>query len=263
MLKKIYTKFKDEGLKMDNQKYIIGGVIGLVAVVVIVGLLMGGFKSSKFNQEVSTDDPVNIVLDFYEPWLAAVQSTSTNPYQLRLGDNPLLSESLRERLLSMEETPQDEVDPVLCQTTVPTGISARPIDERADTTQVLVMSRDEGALEQAVITLTKHNDGWYMEDILCSPGEFAPDREFSFEMEGFLLKSVEPPLDPTYWHLVFEMDGVQGHVVPLYFSTESMCTNLDGEESVCFPDEFTEPSKVFVSGQMAERGLQVNKVEFK
>ncbi|MDP3953617.1 MAG: hypothetical protein Q8P99_02255 [bacterium] len=245
------------------RKYIIGGVLGLVVIAVIVGLYLRGFKSSGSRQEVSTADPVDIVLDFYEPWLAAVRATDTNPYQLGLAKAPLLSKTLRERLLSAEGASQDGLDPVLCQTTVPTQISARPVTESADTAKVLVMSREEGALEQAIVTLLKHNDGWYIDDILCSPGEFPPEREFSFQMEGFLLKSVEPPLDSQYWHLVFEENNQQGHVVPLFFDTDSTCINLDGHESVCSPEQFTEPSKALVSGEMTELGVQVKRLEFK
>jgi len=242
--------------------YFIGGALGLVIIAVIVALSLGGPISSGPKQEVSMNEPVDIVLDFYGSWLSAAQATSTDPYQLRVADEPLLSKTLRERLLDMKEAPQDGVDPVLCQTTVPTQISALPVYERDETAQFLVMSREEGALEQAIITLTKQGEGWYIEDILCSPGEFPPEREFSFQMEGFLLKSVPPPLNPEYWHIVFEENN-ETHVAPLYFSAESICTNLDGGESVCSPQQFSEPSRALVSGQMTERGVDVNKLELK
>lgn len=249
-------------LYAKNRMYFIGGALVLIAVVVVVALSMGGGVSNESKQEVSTDEPVDIVLDFYGPWLSAVQDANTDPYQLKLADEPLLSETLRERLLSMNETPQGEPDPVLCQTTVPTQISARPVYERADEAQILIMSRDEGALEQAIVTLTKQGEGWYINDILCSPGEFPEDREFSFQQEGVLLKNVPPPLNPEYWHIVFE-ENSDTHVAPLYFSTDSICTSSDGAQSVCSPEQFSETSRISVSGQMTERGVDVKKLELK
>ncbi|MCR4260847.1 MAG: YbjP/YqhG family protein [Candidatus Colwellbacteria bacterium] len=249
--------------RVNYRIYIISGALGLIVIVVIGSLLLGNFISSESRQEVSTADPVDIVLDFYESWLSAAQATDTDPYQLGLAKEPLLSKTLRERLLGAGEVSQDELDPVLCQTRVPSGISARPVYEKTDKAQVLVMSREQGALEQAIVTLTRNNDGWYIDDILCSPGEFPPDREFSFQKEGFLLKSVEPPLDSRYWHLVFEENNEQGHVVPLFFDIESVCINLDGQESACFPEQFTEPLKALVSGEMNELGVLVKRLEFK
>lgn len=243
---------------MKYRIHIIGGVIALAAIIVIASLLIGGFR-----QEVSTDDPVNIVLDFYEPWLAAVQATSTDPYQSELAKNPLLSKELRARLSDAEGAPQDGLDPVLCQTTVPSRIFALLVSERADIAEVLVMSREEGALEQAIITLMKHNGGWYIDSILCSPGEFAPEKEFSFQMEGSLTKDVNSPFDPQYWHLVFEENNEQGHIVPLFFDADSTCINSDGQESVCSSEQFTESSEAFVSGELTELGVEVKRLELR
>jgi hypothetical protein len=102
------------------------------------------------------------------------------------------------------------------------------------------------------------NGGWYIDNIQCSFGEFAEEKEFSFEKEGFLLKnSVPSPYNSKNWHLVFAENGQDGHVVPLFFDSESQCTDLDGNKSVCKPDQFTETTGVFIRGQMTERGVSV------
>jgi hypothetical protein len=201
---------------------------------------------------------VDIVHDLYGPWLKAAQSTTTNPYQEGLGKSPFLSKELRERL----EVPQGGLDPVLCQTVIPAKISMRTVYEGADKTEILVTAKKPAtSTEQAIFTLLPLDGGWYINSIRCSPGEFAPDSEFSFDREGQLMKKVSPPLDPQYWHLVFEEDGQTGHYAPLFFSTGSMCHALDGSTAVCNPDTFIEASKAHVQGQMTEKGVEVKRIE--
>jgi len=249
---------------MTRQKLIVGGVLGLVVIAVLVGLFVKGRGGlSVAEQVVSTSDPANTVLDFYDPWLTAVQATSTDPYQAGLADAPILSPELRTRLADAREQSEGGLDPVLCQTKVPEQISARPVYQNDAGAQLLVRSSEKGWSEQAVVTLVRHNDGWYIADISCSSGESAPEREFSFEREGYLLKSVVAPLDPRYWHLVFEEGGQQGHVAPLFFDAESMCITTAGTESVCLPDQFVEPSKAFVRGQLSESGVEVKRLELR
>lgn len=247
---------------MKNRTLILGGIVALIAIILVAWLfLRDGSVAGVTKQEVSTSNPLDIVFDFYEPWLAALHSKSTDPYQEGLADNPLLSKELRERIKDSKDHSDTEPDPVVCQTIIPAQISARPINQSDENTQILVMSREKGHTEQAIVTLLKLNDGWYISDIMCSPGEFAPEREFSFEMEGYLLKSVVPPLDSRNWHLVFEQNGVKGHVVPLFFGAESTCVKDGGTESVCAPDTFVEPSKAMVHGQMTEAGVEVKRLE--
>ncbi|MEX2054348.1 MAG: DUF3828 domain-containing protein [Candidatus Colwellbacteria bacterium] len=236
--------------------------ISIAVVVVVIAVIAFFVFKGADKQEVSIGDPVNIVLDFYEPWLSAVQATSTDPYASGLAQTPILSKELRTRLTNASGQPETELDPVLCQTTIPTGISARPIYEREGDAKVLVMSTEEGALEQAVVELIRHKGGWYINDIVCSPGEFDPPREFSFEREGHLLKGGIPsPYDSKHWHLVFEEDGQPGHVAPLFFGPESMCQDLDGNTSVCNPDQLMETSKASVRGEMTELGVEVKRLE--
>jgi len=80
--------------------------------------------------------------------------------------------------------------------------------------------------------------------------------------EGNLLKSVPPPYDPNYWHLVYAQNGTLGYVVPLFFSAMSMCTDIRGNESVCDPSQFIEVQKVMLRGDMTELGVEVKQLEF-
>lgn len=246
---------------MENKNIIIVSALALLAVVVGIWLFVArdGSDTTLKNQVVSTDEPVDIVLDFYNPWLDAVQSTSTDPYTLGLASNPLLSQELRERLEVAGNQPEGELDPVLCDTVVPGRVVARTIVENEDEVQLLVSPR-EGRGGVSLATLLRHNDGWYIAEIECNTGESAPEREFSFEREGFLLKSVPLPLDSNYWHLVFEENGIPGHTAPLFFDAESMCT-ADGETAVCDPEQFVEPERAFVQGELSETGVQVKRLE--
>lgn len=252
----------------QNKKYIVGGVIvfGIVALVAWMLFLKfsddGQTDQVPYNQEVSTGDPVDIVLDFYNPWLDAVKSTTTSPYTEGLATKGILSEGLRARLVSSEGRAETEMDPVLCQTTVPERITGRIVSEQESEARVLVISRDKTETPQSVFNLKRSNDGWFIDDILCYPGEFEAPREFSFDNEGYLLKSVPPPLDPQYWHIVFEQNGELGHTAPLFFEAKSTCIATDKSEASCNPDQFTEARKVHVYGQMTESGVAVTRLEF-
>ncbi len=253
---------------MEHKKVVIRSLIVLVGIVLIVGILYTVFRTGEqidqnlYNQEVAMTEPIDVVLDFYDPWLEAVQSTSTDPYTSGLAAKKILSEALRTRLMSTAGHADTEIDPVLCQTTTPMQTTGRIVSEQEDTVRVLVMARDKTLTAQSVFTLKRHNNGWFIEDILCSPGEFGLPREFSFESEGHLLKSVPPPFDPQYWHIVFEENGKLGHVAPLFFGTESSCVSIDKTDAVCVPEQFMEATKIHVYGQMTERGVEVTRLEF-
>ena len=247
-----------------RDRIIIGGVAAALFIIVIAAAWLYQSRGYLFTpppQEVVMGEPVDIVLDFYNPWLEAVQGLTEDPYALGLHKAPVLSLELKKRIADAKNREAGEVDPVLCQTGTPNQISARPVYVREDSAQVLVVSRDKGDTEQAVVMLTRLNDGWYMSDILCSPGEFAPEREFSFDFEGFLLKSVKPPLAAGNWHLVFEQNGEPGHVVPLFFTAESSCTGFDGNAAACDPSALIEPSRARVQGEMSETGVTVKKLQ--
>lgn len=246
---------------INQRNLIIGGAVGLALIAIGLALFFMRETIWPTPQEVAVGEPVDIVLDIYTPWLEAVQGVTEGPYALGLDKSPVFSKELRKRISDAEGYKVGELDPVLCQVRVPTQITTRRVSQTETEAEVLVVSRDKAVTEQAIVELTALNGGWYIEDIRCSPGEFAPEREFSFDIEGFLLKSVVAPLNPNYWHLVYEQDGVQGYVAPLYFSTESMCTALDGSVAVCDPSTFIEPSKAHVQGEMTETGVKVKNVK--
>ena len=169
----------------NRTRLIIIAVLGLI--VIIAGVFF--VKDRVYvpiEQQVSTDEPINIVLGFYESWAAASRATSTDPYQEGLPEVSLLGKDLSDRLVDSQEQFENGVDPVLCQTTAPQVISARVSYVLDDEAQILVLSRDEGLGGQSVATLTKYKDGWYISDITCSTGEFGVEREFSFEKDGYL-----------------------------------------------------------------------------
>jgi hypothetical protein len=254
-----------------NTKYkilAIGGVLGLVAIIIGATILFKGSGTDNptgvdlSNQAVSADDPVDIVLDFYGSWLEAAQSTSTDPYQAGVIAEPVLSEALRTKLEAGRNREATQPDPVLCHATVPLTVKAKVVFEVEGEAQILVKIDDATTEAQSIATLLRHNNGWYINDIVCSYGDAAPEREFSFDNEGFILKGVPPQLNPEYWYIVFEEDGKPGHHVPLSFNGESMCKSPSGEETVCSPDQFLPVSKAHVYGQLGESGAEVKRIEF-
>lgn len=214
------------------------------------------------NQEVSNDDPFDIVFDFYSPWLEAVRSTTTDPYTLGLADNAFLSAGLRDTIKAAQGQVAELPDPVLCQTVPPEKITVRTVFEQENKTQLLVVAKDKAVTAQAVVDLLRLNDGWYIDAIACSLGEFAPEREFTFDTAGYLVKNVPEPRDSNYWHIIFEDAGVMGYIARLNFDETSMCIAANGEEAVCNQDNFTEPTKIHAYGQMSEVGVEVVKIEF-
>lgn len=245
---------------------VIVGVIGLVVVLVLgYKLFTGGMNDQssapQSMQEVAMGTPIDVVSDFVSQWLNARQSTTTNPYQEGLASSTILSPELRTRLIGSEAGLLDGLDPVLCQSATNTAIriTARLMNEQSNRAQVLVLAK--GLPGQAIVTVQKQGEGWFISDIMCAAGEFAPEREFSFDMEGNLLKNVPQPLDSQYWHLVFTEDNIPGHTAPLFFDAESKCTAVDGSESVCDTGKFREAIKTSVQGEMTETGVKVKKLK--
>lgn len=203
-------------------------------------------------------DPIDIVSDFYASWLDAAKSTSTDPYKEGLQSNPALSSALSAKLAAAKGT---STDPVLCQSRTPSKIATRVVYTLPAKEEILVTAKDKDLTGQAIVTLSKQGENWSIDSIECAAGEFAPEREFTFEQEGFLLKQVPPPYDPKNWHLVFSEEGTMGHVVPLFFDSSSMCTSPDGTTAVCDPSTFKETRKATVHGNMTEYGVNVKKME--
>ena len=249
-----------------NIKYILIGVI--VLLVAVAAWWFTQSKSSSTEDEVELrgveGEPVDIALDFYEAWLRASKSTSTNPFPEVVNNSEALSVKLSERLLEIINNPtEDQVDPVLCQASLPEKFRVKTIFEKEETVQLMILAKDKESKGQAVVDLKAHDNLWEITDITCLFGETAPPQgEFSFDKEGQLLKSVPPPLNPDYWHLVFEENGQFGHTVPLLLDENSECTKANGEKSVCTEDMLTQTVTVRVQGDMEEAGLKVKKIQF-
>lgn len=247
---------------ITKHKVLIASAVGvLVAIALGTSLFLNWDSLWPSEQAVSTSDPIDVTLDFYNPWLTAWQATTTDPYKEGLHKDPILSKELRKRLQSEGSDMKDGVDLVMCQPVPPPNISARVISESETETQILILSTQKEFTGQAVVSLLPQSEGWYIDNITCSLGEFAPIREFSFVQEGRLLKSVPPPYNPAYWHLVFEQNGAQAYAAPLFFNAESACTGLDGVVAACNPDQFRETTKVLIKGNMTELGVEVKKLE--
>lgn len=239
-------------------------IIGVVVVLVLIVGLIWFLTKGGGEQQVSRLDAVDTVGTFYGEWLTATKQPKTaEPSIKTLTKSPILSKELRDKIKKVQKDSSNTIDPVLCQATIPEDISTRRVYTGENEVQILVTSKDKNVTNQALVTVNKLNEGWYINDIACSLGEFAPEREFSFEKEGFLLKnSIPKPYNPENWHIVFEEDGAQGNVVPLFFDKDSQCTSLDGSKSVCAPAQFTEATKISIRGQMTERGVSVDQLMF-
>lgn len=244
-------------------------LIGIVVLVIVLGIILLSNKNSDQKNDVTDEivnagDPIDPTSEFYNSWLEAVQSTTTNPTDANLINSDFLSEPVREYIRSAQADTNKILDPVLCQTVTPKRVGVKVSYVLDTNAQLLIIPRgsEEKTSEKAVVDLTIVDGKWQISNISCSNGESGPDREFSFEREGFLLKSVPPPLDPNYWHLVFIENGQNGHTSPLFFSTTSMCTDINGTETVCNETQFKDATKVTVKGEMTEAGVDVKKIIF-
>lgn len=236
-------------------------IIGVVIVLIVVGAFF--FTRGTGEQQVSNLDVTDTVRGFYDGWLGAVKDPAVEPNQKTLAKSPILSKELRSKLATILKDSEATTDPVLCQSVIPEEFSTRTVFESESEAQILVTSKDKKVTEQAIFSLLKYNEGWYINGIECSLGEFAPKREFTFENVGNLLKgSIPPPYDPKVWHLVYKENNQPGHVVPILFDAESQCKDLSGGQSVCKPSELKEVTKVLIRGQMTERGVDVDQLEF-
>ena len=252
-----------------KNKYIV--VALLVVVVLVLGLFMGWFSGDEDNKNTkSTElrgiagDPVDVTLDFYELWLSAKKSTSTNPFAEGLTQSMALSQGMSNKLSEFEgKLVEGDVDPVLCQELIPDGLRARPIFKQEEAAQLLISATKKQSDAQASVTLSAHDGLWEITDITCGSGENAPIQgEFSFDKEGYLLTNIPAPLDPNSWYLVFEESGVPGHTVALILSDTSSCIATDSAESICSTDKFTQAMKAHVQGDMTEAGVDVKRIEF-
>lgn len=208
-----------------------------------------------------TTDPLDPVSRFYNDWLQAVQSTTTDPYAAGLATNQLLSASLQQKL---QDNQAATPDPVLCQPELPERVGAKVLyqeDYRAEV-QVLGRGYETKSPHFALVHLAAVDGAWQIDRIECRTGESGPEREFSFIQSGQLLKSVPEPLNSEYWHLVFTENDVAGNAVPLFFSDSSQCVASDGSTEVCDPSQFSEAARATVTGNMTEAGVDVVEIQF-
>lgn len=248
----------------------------LVIVVILVVLIGAGIwywsgnesapdttETEEGESSAPERDVMEVVMEFYTPWLDAAQSTTTDPYQSELFNSPLLHADVQDAIQLARADSSITRDPVLCQDTVPERIGTKIVYEQDTAAEVAVLARNgaERSIEQAAVTLEAHDGAWQITAINCVSGESAPEREFTFEQEGFLLKdSLPETMDRQYWHLVYEQQGQSGYTLPLFFDAESVCIDLEGGEVVCEPNNLQEASHVFVQGQMLEAGLEVKRL---
>ncbi len=243
---------------------------GILLVLVVLWISNKNNETSTETVDTSeivpVEDPLDTVLTFYNDWLQAEQSTTTDPILAGLLDSQVLSPEVRANLeKALAEQSEGSLNPVLCQPTVPARIGAKVLFTLDTQAQIMVLARggEEKSAYQAVVTLKAVDGMWRIAEIACAEGDVAPEREHDFEREGFLLKSVPPPLDPQYWHLVYEENGQLGHTVPLLFSNESICVTANGSESNCDVSQFTEAARVLLQADMIEVGAQVKRIQFK
>lgn len=253
---------------MNLKKYVLI-VIALLALIAIIVFFLRKGPSEAGTSEDSvghrgiTGDPTDITFDFYASWVAKRKETEVGATAENPIDAMVLSLSMQEKLRDFNfSNPGTEVDPVLCQTDIPESFRTRSIFRNETAAQLLVLSSDKQAGRQAVVTLEEHDGLWEISDITCGMGEQGPEQgEFSFDNEGFLLKSSLPSnFNTDFWHIVFRQDGTDGHTAPLILGNQSMCT-IHGNEEACSSDGFSETMRVHVQGQMTEAGVDVKKVE--
>ncbi len=254
-----------------NKRQIITIVL-IVVTVFIIGMLFWWFQGKQNNEIVVPSEnkgvqgtAIDVTLDFYESWLSARKSTTTDPYKDNLASSTVLSLAMSKKLIESESAFRTSgFDPVLCQSSFPDGLRSKIIFEQDKKAQVLVFPKGKQSGVQAAVTLAGQDGFWEIADISCGSAEQAPEQgEFTFERDGYLLKeNVPAPLDSQYWHLVFEQEGALGHTVPLFLKATSTCVFEGGAEEACRDDMFTETVQVRVKGDMTEAGVEVKRIEF-
>ncbi|MFN3188602.1 MAG: hypothetical protein ACK42D_03640 [Candidatus Paceibacteria bacterium] len=249
---------------MNTKIKIILAVIVVVVITIIFFTLRDSTNNRSGESAVPEEEPIDVVLEFYNSWLTMVSSTTTDPFESELFASAILSNDVRNSI-NTTRTESPDFDPVICQSEItPERFRARVFPASATEARILVESRvgSDTLPMMSFVTLTAVNGAWQITDIDCTEGDVAPDVEFNYNRQGLLLKSVPPPFEAGKWHLVFEQDGQMGHVTPLFFSATTTCVSVDGAESICNPDTFAETTSVIVKGGLTETGAEVERIEF-
>ena len=256
---------------MNNKKIILIGaaVLVLIAAIALGTSLFRGDSNSTPGEvdgvQIPPDDAFDVAIEFYNEWLALTQSTTTNPFDSGLINSTRLSNDVRTVINERRATKvEGDLDAVLCQAAVPERVGGKEIFKSEIKAQVMILARgfETKSPYQAIVDLDAIDGNWQITKIECLQSEVAPVREYDFERSGYLLKSVTAPLNPEYWHLVYEENGIPGHAIPLFFDAESMCVAVGGTETVCDPSQFVEPAKVLLQADMLDTGADVRRVTF-
>lgn len=246
---------------MKKQYIVIGAIVVLIALVVFALINRGGDSSRNGNNgegdTSALNEPFDVMFDFYDKWLNAANDPEANRYNL-IAESDSLTADFKGALIGKEG---EEQDPLFCSAELPSNVRARVIYEGDNEAEMLVVQRPSESLAQASVFMTLEDRQWKIRDIQCNQGEQAPEKEFSFDQTGYLLKDVPEPLDSQYWHLVFEQDGQMGHTVPLFFSQNSLCIQDDGTGVVCDESQFSNATQATVRGEMTESGLNVQELD--
>ena len=246
---------------------------GILLVLLLAGaILMFSTNSSLMsigggNQATPVEDPLDVTIDFYNSWVKASLSTSTDPYQSGLATSSVLSDEVKSYIEKKRtDRKEGDVEAVICQLITPPRIGGKAIYAKDTEAQIMVLARGQEVKTSnlAIVTLKAIDGKWQISNISCTQGEVGPETAYDFEHSGSLLKqSLPAPFDTQYWHLVYEeVDGKAGYTARLYFTPESICISKEGSESVCNPDTFSEATKVYVEANMTEEGGVVQKMRF-
>jgi hypothetical protein len=252
-------------MNLNSKKFVIVALILLVLAIVALVVKFGAKTVDNIPAENSApvDEPLDVVIDFYNQWLSQVQSTTTNPFDSGLINSTRLSDGVRTVINEKRSTKiEGDLDAVLCQSSVPERVGGKEIYKTDTKSQVMILARgfETKSPYQAIVDTEVIEGNWQITKIECLQSEVAPVSEFDFERQGFLLKSVVPPLNPEYWHLVYEENGILGHAIPLFFNAESICVSSDGTEAVCDPSKFVETTKVLIQAAMLDTGADVKRL---
>lgn len=248
---------------------------GIIFVLLLIGALWFFSSNTTFigstgdgeNEITPTEDPLDVTINFYNDWVAALVSTTTDPYQAGLATSSVLSEEVKAYIEEKRINKKDgDFEAVTCQLTTPPRVGGKEIYKKDTEAQIMILARGQEVKtsNMAIVTLKAKDGLWQISNINCTQGEIAPITAYDFEHSGFLLKqSLPAPFDSQYWHLVYEeVDGQTGYTVRLYFTPESICISKEGSEAVCSPDSFTEATKAFVEANMTEEGGVVERMRF-
>lgn len=244
----------------------------LIGLVVVAAIVIIGFVVLKNNsagpgaeEKVMPEVPaIDVVLNFMGDWLDARESTETTPVAEGLTQSEALSKAFAEQLQATSfDFEGDSLDPVLCQTVLPNNLRSKTVSETDSNVEILVIANGAQTANQAVVKLIIEDGEWKINSIKCGFGETGPEMgEYSFEQTGQLLKSVPPPLDPNFWYLVYESEGVSGFTAKLMFDASSVCVSNEAVETVCEPDTFQQTARAKVQGDISEAGVMVKRVTF-